>query len=329
VSDDPQRRRALLEAKLGALVREQAGEAPSVFGPFGTTGAALLRDGEAWVLADQRPARALGPAMAWARQQRAHSVALLAESDTGLLARRAAAFADPPMVWRIEGRQLVPADPEPLADPPPVDPRVLDLVSLIEAAGADAVVEHGVLAGELAGLEICRAIVDADTGQARLEVGVGAHDREAFRLLHGDVPPAEALAGVVARVAPHRRPGAAPHPLSRLAGERLLRHRLVAEPGLVGAAELATAPPPVPRSDLKEPVPCVAVGRDADGRPLAVVCSVGIDLDVVPFATDVALAASHDHGVVLVVPERDVHPVTVALAGALRRPLEIVGIPPG
>jgi hypothetical protein len=329
VIDEAPRRRALLEAKLGALVRDQAGEAPSVFGPFGTTGAALLRDGEAWVLADQRPARALGPALAWARQQGARSVAVLAESDTGLLARRASAFAVPPTIWRVDGRTLFPAEPQPLADPPTLDPRVLDLLPLIEAAGADAVIEHGVLAGEVAGLEVCRAVVDADSGEARLEVGVGAHDREAFRLLHGDVPAAEALAGVVARVAVHRRPGAPPHPLHRLAAERLLRHRLLAEPGLAGASELAAAPPPVPRTDLKEAVPCVAVGRDVDGSPLAVVHSVGIDLDLVPFATDVALAVGRDHRVVLAVPERDVHPVTLAMAGALRTPFEVVGVPPG
>jgi hypothetical protein len=328
VTDDPQRRRALLEAKLGALVRDQAGEAPSVFGPFGTAGAALVRDGEAWILADQRPARALGPAMAWARQQGARSVTVLAEAGTGHLARRALAFAEPPTIWRIEGRRLVPAEPLALADPKPLDPRVLHLVPLIEAAGVDAVVEHGVLAGELAGLEVCRAVVDADSGQARLEVGVGAHDREAFRLLHGDVPPLEALAGVVSRVGVHRRPGAAPHPLNRLAGERLLRHRLLAEPGLVDATELVAAPPPVPRTDLKEAVPCVALGRNAGGRPVAVVCSVGIDLDLVPFATDVALAAGPDHRVVLAVPERDVHPVTLALAASLRTPFEIVGLTP-
>ena len=55
--------------------------------------------------------------------------------------------------------------------------------------------EHGVLLGEVDGLEVCRVVlVD---GVAHLEVGVGRHDREAFALMHGDVPPAEALVGVV------------------------------------------------------------------------------------------------------------------------------------
>ena len=101
---------------------------------------------------------------------------------------------------------------------------------LIVAAGATPVVEHGVLIGEVGGLEVCRAVTDADTGAYRLEVGIGAHDREAFQLLHGDEPTATALTQFVASVAPHRAPGAVGHPLNRLARSRALRSRLEAEP---------------------------------------------------------------------------------------------------
>ncbi len=201
------------------------------------------------------------------------------------------------------------------------------LVPLIEAAGAAPVLEHGVLAGEVAGLEVCRVVVDADTGAARLEVGVGAHDREAFQLVHGDVPPVEALAGVVAAVAEHRRPGAPGHPLNRLGAERLLRSRLLDDPSLVGALMLSAAPPPVPRPNLKDPVPCVATGVDDIGRPLVVVCSVGIDLDVVPFAADAHAASFRpDARLVIAVPPRDDHPVTRALAARLRQPAEVVTV---
>ena len=51
------------------------------------------------------------------------------------------------------------------------------------------VVEHGVVTGEVRGLEVCRVVDDRTTGDGvRLEVGVGAHDREAFAIIHGDVP---------------------------------------------------------------------------------------------------------------------------------------------
>ena len=48
----------------------------------------------------------------------------------------------------------------------------------------------------------------------------------------------------------------------------------------------------MPRTNLSDAVPCVATGLDPDGRPVVVVCSVGIDLDVVPFAADARLAAA-------------------------------------
>lgn len=333
---DPQRHQALLEAKLGALVREQAGGALGVFGPAGgfaggfAGGAALVAGGEAWVLADDQPERALGRAMAWARQHRLARVNVLADRATGLLARRASQFTEPPQVWRVEGRVLVAAEPAPLPEPAEVDPRVLAFVPLIEAGGARPAVEHGVLTGEVAGLEVCRAVLDADLDVARLEVGVGAHDREAFRLMYGDLPPADALAGIVAKVAPHRQPGAPPHPLNRLAAERWLRDRLVADPSLagLGGGWLVEAPPPLPRPNLKDAVPCVAVGADGAGAPVVVVCSVGIDLDLVPYAADARLAAGPERHLVLAVPERDVHPVTAALAERLREPGAVVGVRP-
>lgn len=296
-----------------------------------------MRNGdEAWVLLDERPERGLGPALAWARQKGASVVHVVADSGTGVLARRAAAFAEPPLVWQADGRSLHPAHADPFPAPGTVDPELLELGPLIELAGADPIVEHGVLVGEVAGLEVCRAVRDEHLGVVRLEVGVGAHDREAFQLMHGDVPTEQSLARVVAVVAEHRRPSSPPHPLNRLGAERALRARLVDEPALVGARQLAVASPPVPRTNLKDPVPCVAAGEGPSGAPVVVVCSVGIDLDVVPFAADArgALAAQPgssigpDADLVIAVPERDVHPVTRALAEMLRHPARIVGISP-
>jgi hypothetical protein len=329
-SETEQRRAALLRMKLGALVRDHAGGAPAVLSPFGG-GAALVHEGAAWVLADDRPARALGPALAWARQQGATTLNLLVDDEdaAGVLARRATYFSQPPGVFVVDGRTLVPAVPARLAPPPPppLPEAATALVPLIESAGAAPVIEHGVLTGEVGGLEVCRVVIDPDTGAARLEVGVGAHDREAFQLVHGNVPPVDALAGVVAAVAEHRRPGAAPHPLNRLGAERLLRSELLDDPSRVGALFVAAAPPPVPRPNLKDAVPCVATGVDQDVRPLVVVCSVGIDLDVVPFAADARAATFRpDARLVIAIPPRDDHPVTRALSALLREPAEIVPV---
>jgi hypothetical protein len=159
-------------------------------------------------------------------------------------------------------------------------------------------------------------------------VGIGAHDREAFRLVHGDGPVDAALAQVVTEVAAHRRPGAPPHALNRLARERALRHRLVDDPSLVGLTSLVPAPPPVPRTNLADAVPCAALGTDGSGEPAVVVCSAGIDLDLVPFAADARdELAGPDARLVLAVPEGDDHPVTRGLAARLAVPAEVVAVP--
>jgi hypothetical protein len=331
-------RARLLGVKLTALVRQHLSVAGvdtasiEISSAVFPGGAALLVGTSSWVLLDENPARGLGGAIAWSVRNGATELHLLAESDTGLLARRAAEFTLPITVWHVEERVLIPAVAAPLD--PPADPPADHLahIDLITEGGAVPVIEHGVVAGEVRGLEVCRVVTDDTSGASRLEVGVGAHDREAFSMLHGGIPTVEALSGVVESVRPHREPGARLHPLNRLAGERELRHRAIEQPGLVGAAQLAVAVPPLPRPNLKDAVPCVATGSTADGRPMVAVFSSGVDLDVVPFAADARLAhdaspdgAELDLELVIVVPERDRLPVTVMLADLLRRPARVVG----
>ncbi len=322
MSIDPQRRSALLGLKLAALVKDHAGTAEIAASTL-PGGAALTRLGEAWVLADDRPHRILGPALVWASRHAENGVVnILVETGAGIIARRAAAFAGDIRVWAVNGRELTRAVAQPHQQVLPLAPQLLAISAEIAAAGADPVIEWGVLVGEVVGLEVCRAVISSETGEATLAVGVGAHDREAFAMLHGDRPPLVALQGVVQAVAPHRQPGAAPHALNRIATERLLRSRLIDQPDIVGASTLTVADPPTPRLNIKDPVPCVAVGADRAGEAITVVCSVGIDLDLVPFAADARLR--HGGRLIVVVPERDAHAVTLGLLGRLREPAQLV-----
>jgi hypothetical protein len=191
-------------------------------------------------------------------------------------------------------------------------------------AGAQPNEEFGVLVGEVAGLEVCRVVDDPFLQVTRLEVGVGAHDREAFLALHGDRPAAEALAAVVEAVRQHRIAADHGHPLRRLAAERLLRHELVGNPALIGADRVRALPPPVPRPNLKDPVPCVALAEMEDG-PVVVVCSVGIDLDAVPFAVDACAALGLDR-CLLVVPVRDAVDVQHRIAALARPAVTVVPV---
>ncbi len=341
-SDGDDRHSRLLGMKLRALVVEHLGREPDSvdIGAF-PAGAALVADGAAWVLIDGPAARSLGGALAWAVRRRTASLNVIAESHTGLLARRAARLAFPVSIWFAQERTLLPAVAEPLPEPPEPSAAHLAFSEMIESAGATPNAEHGVVFGEVRGLEVCRVVDEPTTGHIAemgdvdpaalaaalvddgilLEVGVGANDREAFRLLHGDIPTPEALAVVVEAVADHRSPEAPQHPLNRLGQERYLRWHLEQHPELVGMQRVEPAQPPLPRANLKDPIPCVATGVGPDGRSHAIVCSVGVDLDLVGFVADVQ--ATTDDPVIVVLKERDRMPIAQDLLGLLAAPVDV------
>ena len=316
------RRGQLLAIKLTALARDNGAGGDLRRAAF-ALGAAVIDGSTGWVLLDERPQRGLGPALAWALRAGVDNLQILAEQGTGTIARRAAWFRVPIEVWHVDGRTLLPAIAEPLPELPAAPPEHEQFRSLILAGGASPAVDHGVLVGEVRGLEVCRVVTDEHTGVTRLEVGLGKHDREAFQMLHGDVPAVEALAQVVAAVAPHRQHGADPHPLNRLGREQALRARLIDDPQLVGASLVEAAPLPIERPNLKDPFPCIA-SAVIDGRPETLVVSAGVDLDIVTFATDARSATGKPTRIV--VPARDLLPVQVEIAALLADPMPIVPV---
>jgi hypothetical protein len=323
-------RSSLVAAKLAALVRGGWNGADSEPGPF--PGGATRRTGTTgWVLLEQRAERRLGGALAWARQHEVTDLHVLVDQPgpaAAILARRAAQFAAPPRVWRVEGRAVVEADPAPPLIPTVPPPTAELLGAMLADAGLEVVVERGELVGEVLGLEVARVrpAGDGSAVDVHLEVGVGRFDRAAFAMMHPELGDAAALDTAVAVVRRYRRPGAPRHQLNQLVPERWLRAELVADPGIVGAAALSPVESAVGRRDLTERVPATAVGTDGDGRPLVVTCSVGVDLDLVPTAADDRLTHAPGARLVLAVPPRDAVPVTEALAAALAEPATVAPV---
>lgn len=324
-------RDALLQAKCKGLVRSRWGDVadravPSVL----PGGAALAVDGTVWFLAEDEPSRSLGAALAWASRHGAAGAPLnvMTTGAAGVLARRASRFDRPVSIWPIEGATLAeaPAEPEPLAPELAADPALEPMRLLFERAGADVVVEHGVLRAEVRGLEVARAEID-DEGPV-LAVGVGKHDRGAQREIHGRNQGLDHLFEVVRIVAEHRVAEGAGHAAFHLAPERWLRSVVVRRPDLVGATELAPVPSPVVRDDLRQAAGAPAAGVDAHGRPVLVVCSVGTDIDLVPSAVDAWLADGREPRLVFCLPENDDHQMTRDLVAALTVPAEIRTVPP-
>src|SRR5581483_330179 len=102
---EPERRQALLGVKLAALVKDQWGEGQRRPSPF-PGGAALQEGPTGWVLVDERPARALGGALAWQRRAKVEELHVLVEAEAGRLARRADVFDPAPHVWLVDGRSV-------------------------------------------------------------------------------------------------------------------------------------------------------------------------------------------------------------------------------
>ena len=283
-----------------------------------------------WVLIDDGDVARFGPALALADRRGAGSLEVLVEEAVpgaaGIIARRAGEMREPPGVWSLSGREIRRAEPAPpsvaASDWSVPDSVGVDgLVRLLVAHGAEPVLEHGVLRGEVLGLEVARMVGD------QLVVGVGRHDREARMAMRPGEDLASALDEAVAAVRARRRADTAPHPANTLARSRWLRSVVVAHPEMVGASSLEAVAPPMPWFDLPEAGAAPCAGRLVDGSPAVVVCSAGIDLDVVPTAADCRLIYSPEGRLIIAVPEGDDVPVNRRLAGALARPADVVTVP--
>ncbi len=330
---DPDQRDRLRRAKLTAVARDRLGLEGDAIG-VGTL-AALRASDTAVVLVEQGGAGALAGALVWARRHGADRLVLLVEEGAAQLARLAGHFtlgAGPIDVQALVGDRIEVAEPEPLASPaaPPEDAE--RLVHELLAAGVEVVVEHGVVRGEVLGLEVARLVrwpvETGGDGELHLEVGVGRFDRDATAAARPDEGPAEGLRRAVRMVSERRHTGAPAHPIQMLARARWLRSTLLADPGRVGATSLRAVEMTVEAGGLKDAHPAAAVGVDQQGGELVVVCSTGADLALVPLAADARQLHSPGARLVLAVPERDLHPVTRALVGLLREPAELVGVEP-
>ncbi len=309
---------------------EKAGDWRAVGSSF--PGGAGLAEGESqrgWVLVDDGSVRRFGAALAWAWRERVARLDVLVQEpalggpSAGVMARRAAEFARPPGVWSVDGRTLVRAEPAPSVNDE--DITVADafgsFAGVLADHGAEVIVEHGVLRGEVLGLEVARVV------DGRLEVGVGRHDRSARAEMYPAEDVGVSLDRAVTAVRDRRRPDQPRHPANTLARSRWLRAVVCATPSLAGAVSLAPVPPPLPWFDLPEAGSAPCLGAAADGTPLLAVCSVGVDVDLVPTAADCRRIHCPEARLVLVVPKGDDLPVTCALADSLSEPAEVLVVP--
>lgn len=273
-------------------------------GGSGSTSGAVV-DGRAYF--QTADVRGLGPALRWARSNGAQRLCLIAESEVAAdLARRADLLAADIEVWSADGPDVAPAVERPVLRPPKLPSEHRRYASVIAEAGARPLDDHGMLIAEVAGLEVARVTDETDPEPAvRLSVGVGQADRELQQYIHGHLDDDANLRRAIAAVVKERRPGASAHPLTRVARQRWLRSVLLDDPTRIGLTSLEAVAPLRPRETVLGDEPAAAIGHDEQGTVTVVVCSVGVDLDLLPEAADYRLREAPEADLVIVVPERD------------------------
>ena len=327
-SDSSSHASRLAQLRLRAIVGVRSDVEVSEFGQA----VGLVVDDVAWVYVTGRHERSLGPALMWALRNNAKALKLFSSESAGDLARIATHFDFVIEVFEFDAAGVACVAMPKIVEKIEVSVADEMFAEFIKSAGADVVREHGVISGEVCGLEVCRVVRAADSGESdgagesELEIGVGAHDRETFKLLHGRTATIESLRKVIAEVAARRAIGAQVHPLNRLARERLLRHYVCQAPQLVGAKSLQVAEPPIVRTNLKDVVPCCAVGMSLTGAKMVVIFNVGVDPDVVSFGADARGQINGSAELIFAMPTRDIVPAVERVAQMLRRPARFVGV---
>lgn len=319
-------RRALLErSRAEGLLRDHFGLDPAALeltsAPFGVIACV---DDRALIVSMSDDLAVLGGALVWIDRNQPAEVDLLVDHHAGVHARRAALLAPECRVWQVEADVVSPAEPLPIPEPLPRPDDSAPLEAGLLDLGLEVVCEDGILRGELAGLEVARILHGPD-GPV-LEAGVGRFDREAGVLLHAGRSPLDAVADAADQVRPHRTPGAVSHAVNRLARERWLRHVVLADPAAFDIDFPALIEPIPPRANLIEVVPAALLGTDGD-RSVLLVCSVGVDLGLIPAIADLVVAHSPDR-IRIVVPERDCLPHLERLVGRLPVPARIRTVTP-
>ena len=327
-SDSSSHASRLAQLRLRAIVGVRSDVEVSEFGQA----VGLVVDDVAWVYVTGRHERSLGPALMWALRNNAKALKLFSSESAGDLARIATHFDFVIEVFEVDVAGVACVAMPKIVEKIEVSVADEMFAEFIKSAGADVVREHGVISGEVCGLEVCRVVRATDSGESdgagesELEIGVGAHDRETFKLLHGRTATIESLRKVIAEVAARRAVGAQVHPLNRLARERMLRHYVCQSPQLVGAKSLQVAQPPIVRTNLKDVVPCCAVGMSLTGEKMVVIFSVGVDPDVVSFGADARGQINGLAELIFAMPTRDIVPAVERVAQMLRRPARFVGV---
>lgn len=203
-------------------------------------------------------------------------------------------------------------------------PELQSLQGELAGRGLDVFVDQGTLVVERLGLEV--AIATLRDGETALEVGVGAVDREANRVLHPTLTPWDLLERVVAEVDRYRHDGEASHPFNRIARERWLDYHLRQTPSLVAEQALLALPPASPRRGMRTEGPAASIAQNGEHTTI-VVSTVGADVSLLGAIGELVARHRADR-LRVVVPTGSAFPLLHDLDDFVRAPATLSEVDP-
>ena len=322
MSIEPERRAELLKAKLIGIVRSAGYDATEIKTEGNNSHSALLTKDRCWVFAgDENPQSVLGKGIfLLARNPELELYVVFEDIETaGIAARQAIGLKGETKIMHFHEGELTQVSPAPFPDTPITPVLSEDFEAMCRKAGVSIVCENGIWRGEILGLEVVRV----DEGD--IQVGVGRFDREAGELLNKGKSRVEQLIDAANQVRTQRTAAAGAHPLATLSRERWLRHKLLSEPEIIGLSEMTPLDPVHQSKNLKDFFPAAAIGIDKDHKQVLCVCSVGIDIGLIPLTAE--LAALHKPGrIVIALPPQDMLPLIIEASHLLNTPSTLIGV---
>jgi len=322
LSIEPERRAELLKTKLIGIVKSAGYDATEIETEHNNSDSVLLTKDRCWVLAeDENPQSVLGKGIFLLTRNPELELCVVFEDieAAGIAARQAIGLkGENKIMYFLEGK-LTQVSPTPFPDTPNTPTLSEEFEAMCRKAGVSIVCENGIWRGEILGLEVVR--VD----EGGIQVGVGRFDREAGELLNSGKNRVEQLIAAANQVRIQRTAAAGAHPLATLSRERWLRHKLLSEPEIIGLSEMTPIDSVHESKNLKDFFPAAAIGTDEDHEQVLCVCSVGIDIGLIPLTAE--LASLHKPGrIVIVLPPQDMLPLIIEASHLLNTPSTLIGV---
>ncbi len=322
MSIEPERRAELLKGKLIGLVRSVGYDVTEAQPENSNYGSVLLTKDCCWLLAeDEEPQLVLGKGIFLLIRNPGLELRVIFEDKeaAGIAARQATGLnAEIKIMYFYDG-ELIQVAPFAFPDLAVPTPPLKDFEVMCQNAGVSTICENGIWKGEILGLEVVRI------NEGDIQVGVGRFDREAGELLNNGKSQIEQLMAAADQVRSQRTAEAGAHPLATLSREKWLRHELISDPEIIGLLELEPIDPVHAQKNLKGFFPAAAIGKSKEKEKVLCVCSVGVDIGLIPLVAELASLHKPEQ-IFIVLPPQDLLPLIEEASHLLDAPSTLIGV---